>query len=104
VRRGDQVAYHVNNAFLRTPTGRVEPGDRCFVTIPLRASLANGHYTVSIAVANTTNGVVHDWVNHALTLLVVDSPSSEGVADLGASFEWSVTRAARRTPGAATGS
>jgi lipopolysaccharide transport system ATP-binding protein len=105
VRRGEQIAYHVNNAFLGIPTGRVEPGDRCFVTMPLRASLANGHYSVSIAVANTANGgVVHDWVNHALTFLVVDSPSSEGVADLGASFTWSVAPAARRAPGTATGS
>jgi|CXWL01.1.fsa_nt_gi ABC-type polysaccharide/polyol phosphate transport system ATPase subunit len=95
VHRGQDVAYTTNNVFLGVPTGVLEPGDRCEIRIPLRAALSNGHYTVTVGVASTVDGAIHDWLNHLLTFIVEGSACADGIADLGAEFHWTVDRPAR---------
>ena len=103
VKRGQEVAYTTNNAFLGVPIGVLEPGDRCEIAIPLRMSLSNGHYSVTVAVMSAVDETVHDWLNHLVTFIVEGSACWDGIADLEAEFQWHVKRApsssaARRAP------
>ncbi len=92
VKRGAEMVYSTNNVLLGVPSGTFAPGDRIEVTFPLRAALANGHYFVCVAIANTADSTVHDWINHLCTFIVDGSPCLEGLADLAAEFHCTVER------------
>jgi lipopolysaccharide transport system ATP-binding protein len=86
VRRGKDEIYKTNTALLGIATGVFEPGDRIEIDVSLLAALANGQYIVDVATAAHLKGTLHDWVSNALTFLVENSTSQDGVADLLAEF------------------
>lgn len=91
---GGQVIYSTNTVLLGQPLGRLTPGEHLHIEVPFTVGLANGHYSLTVAVANPRDGTVYDWINHLVTFSVDGSCCGEGVADLGA--ELHVTR----SPGA----
>jgi hypothetical protein len=50
---------------------------------------------VTVGVASTRDGSIHDWLNHPLTFIVEGSACSDGIIGLDAEFHWNVERSAR---------
>jgi ABC-type polysaccharide/polyol phosphate transport system ATPase subunit len=84
--RGGRVVYATNSLVLGTPPVSLGAGERVELLVPFTAALTDGVYFVSVAIADRSGGPIHDWVNQLATFVVEGSGSSEGVADLGASF------------------
>ncbi len=79
---GGQVVYSINTLLMDVPIAALGPGDRCTIEISFVVGLVNGRYSLCLAAANKRDGAIHDWINHALTLVVQGSRSGDGVADL----------------------
>jgi ABC-type polysaccharide/polyol phosphate transport system ATPase subunit len=82
--RAGQIVYSTNTLLLDVDTGTLTSGDRCTVEISFAVALVNGSYSLHIAAADAADGAIHDWVNHALPLVVHGGRSAEGIADLDA--------------------
>lgn len=80
---GGNAVYSTNTVLLGQSIGRLTAGTRFTIDAPFLAALANGHYSLTVAMANR-DGTVYDWVNHLVTFSVEGSCCGEGVADLGA--------------------
>ncbi len=85
LRLGSQTVYATNTIALGLPSRRLAPGERVEVTFGFTAALANGHYSVNVAVAEA-DGTIHDWINDFTDFIVHRSRTLEGVADLDADF------------------
>lgn len=81
---GSQTVYSTNTSLLGHQFGTLAPGDHIQVEFSLQMSLANGHYSVSVATATIGSAAIHDWINHLFTFIVEGSKCGDGVADLGA--------------------
>ena len=76
------IVYSTNTVLLDVQTGALAAGDRCTIEISFTVALANGPYSMHIAAANAADGAIHDWINHALTLIVHGGRAGDGIADL----------------------
>jgi len=86
LRLGSQVVYSTNNVVLGVPSQPRVAGERAEVRFEFAVGLANGHYSVNVAIANQADGTIHDWINHFTDFIVDDSRCIEGPADLDADF------------------
>jgi len=80
--QGGQVVYSTNTILLDVHPGALSPGDRCTVEIAFAIALANGRFSLSVTAGNGRDGAIHDWINHALALIVEGSRAGDGIADL----------------------
>jgi lipopolysaccharide transport system ATP-binding protein len=89
-----QMAYSTNTTLLGIRLAQLDPGDRCAIQIRFVTALQNGQYSITVAAADA-DGTAYDWINHAVAFVVERSHGSDGIADLGASFECDVRSADR---------
>jgi ABC-type polysaccharide/polyol phosphate transport system ATPase subunit len=89
--QSSQTIYTISTELLGVRTGRFQPGRRVEVRMPFTATLMNGDYAITVAIAKRAdeagNWRFHDWVSDFVTFSVVGSPCAEGIVDLGGDFE-----------------
>ena len=83
---GGETLYSTNSTLVGDATGALVAGERVEVRVPFTAALANGVYTLNVAIADRATGTIHDWINHFVTFVVEGSACNRGPADLHAGF------------------
>jgi ABC-type polysaccharide/polyol phosphate transport system ATPase subunit len=91
-----QIVYGTNTVLLGIHSGTLAAGDRCQLEMSFVAGLANGRYSFHVAALSKVDGIVHDWINHLLPLVIEGSRCGEGVVDLGTECRYDVVSAEPR--------
>jgi hypothetical protein len=86
LRLGSQVIFATNTVALDIPTRPLATGERLELTFRFTAGLANGHYSVNVAVADGRDSTILDWINDFTDFTVDRSRCIEGIADLDPEF------------------
>jgi lipopolysaccharide transport system ATP-binding protein len=95
---GGNLVYSIDSARLGLAVPPIAPGEELEVAFHFTAALGGGRYSITVGAATEQDGVVHDWVAHASTFLLVGN-AGEGPIDLGGEFSIGATRCASQGEG-----
>lgn len=82
------IVYSANTLGLATPAGDLHAGDILELRFPFFAALRNGHYSVDVAVTDSTGSIIYDWVHGLTQFLITGSACQDGEVDLRGEFSW----------------